>query len=88
MEQRPVVVRDNMGGTALIAIFAIVVIAALGLFFWQPWNATATHTTIINQPAANGNAGSSNANGAAGTSGTTGTTSGTTTGGTTSGASH
>jgi hypothetical protein len=88
MQQRPVIVRDNNSGTAMIALLAIVVVAAIGLFFWQPWNTT-SHTTIINQqPGTSSGAGSSSGTtGTTGTSGTSGTTSGSTSG-TTSGASH
>lgn len=71
MQDRPVVV-DGGNNTGIFAIVAIVVIAAIALFVWQPWNATGngpTHsTTIINQQPAG-------AAGGAGTSGTSGTTS-------------
>ncbi len=75
MQDRPVVV-DGSNNTGIFAIVAIVVIAAIALFVWQPWNTTgngATHsTTIINQQPAGAGAG--------GTSGTTGGTTGGTSG--------
>ena len=75
MQDRPVVVKENGGSSvAMFAILAIVVIAAIGLFFWQPWNATGTKTTnVIVQPGAQGG---SNAAGSAGSGGAAGTTSG------------
>jgi len=74
MQDRPVVVEGN-NNTGIFAIVAIVVIAAIALFVWQPWNSTgngAAHsTTIINQQPAGG-AGAGGTSGS-GTSGTTST---------------
>lgn len=84
MEERPVVVRDGSGNTAIFAIVAVVVIVAAILFFWQPWNTNSgTHNTTIIQPG-NG-AGNAAGSGGSGTSGGSG--SGSTSGGSSSGGS-
>lgn len=79
MQDRPVVVNGS-NNTGMFAILAIVVIAAIALFVWQPWNTTAgpTHTTtIINQqPAGAGAAGGSGTTGGSGTSGSSDTSGG------------
>ena len=70
-EDRTVIVRDDPavvatdGGSSnalVIGILAIIAIVIIGLFIWQPWNATSTTTNNTSvttqgqqQPAANGN---------------------------------
>ncbi len=71
MQDRPVVVQ-NGNNTGILAVVAIVVIIAIALFVWQPWNTTSgpkSPTTIINQAPAGAGAG-----GAAGGSSSTTTT--------------
>ena len=70
MQDRPVVV-SNGNNTGILAVVAIVVILAIALFVWQPWNTSGpkSPTTIINQAPAGAGAG-----GAAGGSSSTTTT--------------
>jgi len=87
MQERPVVVKEGGGNSAaMFAILAIVVIAAIALFVWQPWNATGNKTTnVIVQPG--GQSGSSGA-GTSGSGGTSGSSSGGSSSGSSSGSSH
>lgn len=80
MRERPIVVKQGGNSVAMVGILAIVVLAAVALFMWQPWNTGGARTTnVIVQPGAQGGAGNA---------GAAGSTSGTTSGGGASNSGH
>ena len=85
MQERPVIVRESSSGLAIFGMIAVLVIVAVALFAWQPWNTTTNKTTIINQaPAGQSGAAGGTAGTSGGTSGSSGSSAGTS-GGTTAG---